>query len=46
MAMIEVSHLHKQFTKTIKESGLKGVMKSFVNPQKEVFEAVKDLSFE
>ncbi|QJD61500.1 ABC transporter ATP-binding protein [Streptococcus dysgalactiae] len=46
MAMIEVSHLHKQFTKTIKEPELKGVMKSFVNPQKEVFEAVKDLSFE
>ena len=46
MAMIEVSHLHKQFTKTIKAPGLKGVMKSFVNPQKEVFEAVKDLSFE
>lgn len=46
MAMIEVYHLHKQFTKTIKEPGLKGVMKSFVNPQKEVFEAVKDLSFE
>ncbi|WP_243096550.1 ABC transporter ATP-binding protein [Streptococcus dysgalactiae] len=46
MAMIEVFHLHKQFTRTIKEPGLKGVMKSFVNPQKEVFEAVKDLSFE
>ncbi|WP_243081332.1 ABC transporter ATP-binding protein [Streptococcus dysgalactiae] len=46
MAMIEVFHLHKQFTRTIKEPGVKGVMKSFVNPQKEVFEAVKDLSFE
>src|SRR3712207_7955699 len=29
-----------------KEPGLKGAMKSFLNPQKEVFEAVKDLSFE
>ncbi|HEP1357756.1 ABC transporter ATP-binding protein [Streptococcus pyogenes] len=46
MVMIEVSHLQKNFSKTIKEPGLKGVLKSFVHPQREIFEAVKDLSFE
>lgn len=44
--MIEVSHLQKKFSKTIKEPGLKGALKSFVHPQREIFEAVKDLSFE
>lgn len=44
--MIEVSHLQKNFSKTIKEPGLKGALKSFVHPQREIFEAVKDLSFE
>lgn len=44
--MIEVSHLQKNFFKTIKEPGLKGALKSFVHPQREIFEAVKDLSFE
>ncbi|HHC5650027.1 ABC transporter ATP-binding protein [Streptococcus pyogenes] len=46
MVMIEVSHLQKIFSKTIKEPGLKGALKSFVHPQREIFEAVKDLSFE
>ncbi|HEQ9959955.1 TPA: ATP-binding cassette domain-containing protein [Streptococcus pyogenes] len=46
MVMIEVSHLQKNFSKTIKEPGLKGALKSFVHPQREIFEAVKDLSFE
>ncbi|HEP1376971.1 TPA: ATP-binding cassette domain-containing protein [Streptococcus pyogenes] len=46
MVMIEVSHLQKSFSKTIKEPGLKGALKSFVHPQREIFEAVKDLSFE
>ncbi|HHK1077846.1 TPA: ATP-binding cassette domain-containing protein [Streptococcus pyogenes] len=46
MVMIEVSHLQKNFSKTIKEPGLKGASKSFVHPQREIFEAVKDLSFE
>ncbi|HEP1653522.1 TPA: ATP-binding cassette domain-containing protein [Streptococcus pyogenes] len=46
MVMIEVSHLQKNFFKTIKEPGLKGALKSFVHPQREIFEAVKDLSFE
>ncbi|HEP7700908.1 TPA: ATP-binding cassette domain-containing protein [Streptococcus pyogenes] len=45
MVMIEVSHLQKNFSKTIKEPGLKGALKSFVHPQREIFEAVKDLSF-
>ncbi|VGR60916.1 antibiotic transport system ATP-binding protein [Streptococcus pyogenes] len=36
----------KNFSKTIKEPGLKGALKSFVHPQREIFEAVKDLSFE
>lgn len=44
--MIEVSHLQKNFSKTIKDPGLKGALKSFVHPQREIFEAVKDLSFE
>lgn len=44
--MIEVFHLQKNFSKTIKEPGLKGALKSFVHPQREIFEAVKDLSFE
>ncbi|HGI0674958.1 TPA: ATP-binding cassette domain-containing protein [Streptococcus pyogenes] len=46
MVMIEVSHLQKNFSKTIKEPGLKGALKSFVHPQRKIFEAVKDLSFE
>ncbi|WP_159560750.1 ATP-binding cassette domain-containing protein [Streptococcus halichoeri] len=46
MAMIEVSHLHKTFSKIRKEPGLKGALKSFVHPQKTNFEAVKDLTFE
>ncbi|HEP1476389.1 TPA: ATP-binding cassette domain-containing protein [Streptococcus pyogenes] len=46
MVMIEVSHLQKNFSKTIKEPVLKGALKSFVHPQREIFEAVKDLSFE
>ncbi|HEP1669979.1 ABC transporter ATP-binding protein [Streptococcus pyogenes] len=46
MVMIEVSHLQKNFSKTIKEPGLKGALKSFVHPQREIFEVVKDLSFE
>ncbi|HEQ4949898.1 TPA: ATP-binding cassette domain-containing protein [Streptococcus pyogenes] len=46
MVMIEVSHFQKNFSKTIKEPGLKGALKSFVHPQREIFEAVKDLSFE
>ncbi|HEP1521410.1 TPA: ATP-binding cassette domain-containing protein [Streptococcus pyogenes] len=46
MVMIEVSHLQKNFSKTIKEPGLKGALKSFVHPQREIFEAVTDLSFE
>lgn len=36
----------KKFFQTIKEPGLKGALKSFVHPQREIFEAVKDLSFE
>ncbi|MGT2933294.1 ABC transporter ATP-binding protein [Streptococcus catagoni] len=46
MTMIEVSHLQKHFVKTIKETGLKGALRSFINPQRETFQAVKDISFE
>lgn len=46
MAMIEVSHLQKDFVKTIKEPGLTGAFRSFIKPQKQIFEAVKDLTFE
>lgn len=44
--MIEVVDLRKEFVKTIKEPGLKGAIRSFVRPEKEVFEAVKGLTFE
>lgn len=46
MAMIEVSHLQKDFVKTIKEPGLTGAFRSFIKLQKQIFEAVKDLTFE
>lgn len=46
MAMIEASCLRKDFVKIIKEPGLKGAIRSFIHPEKQIFEAVKDLSFE
>ena len=46
MAMIEVEHLLKNFVKTVKEPGLKGALRSFIHPEKQTFEAVKDLTFE
>ena len=46
MTMIEVQHLRKNFVKTVKEPGLKGALRSFVHPEKQTFEAVKDLTFE
>lgn len=46
MAMIEVSCLRKDFVKIIKEPGLKGAIRSFIHPEKQIFEAVKDLLFE
>ena len=46
MAMIEVEHLQKNFVKTVKEPGLKGALRSFIHPEKQTFEAVKDLTFE
>ena len=46
MAMIEVEHLQKNFVKTVKEPGLKGALRSFIYPEKQTFEAVKDLTFE
>ena len=45
MAMIEVKHLQKNFVKTVKEPGLKGALRSFIHPEKQTFEAVKDLTF-
>lgn len=46
MEMISVEHLQKNFKKTIKQAGLVGSVKSLFKPEYEVFEAVKDLSFE
>ncbi|WP_152165559.1 ATP-binding cassette domain-containing protein, partial [Streptococcus pneumoniae] len=46
MAMIEVEHLQKHFVKIVKEPGLKGALRSFIHPEKQTFEAVKDLTFE
>ena len=42
MAMIEVQHLRKNFVKTVKEPGLKGALRSFIHPEKQTFEAVKE----
>lgn len=44
--MIEVNKLSKSFKKTIKQSGLKGAVKSLFNPEYETFEAVKNLTFD
>ena len=44
--MIYVENLRKEFKKTIKEPGLKGSLKSFVKPKKEIGAAVKDISFD
>ncbi len=44
--MIYVENLRKEFKKTVKEPGIKGSIKSFFKPQKEIIEAVKDISFE
>ncbi len=44
--MIYVENLRKEFKKTVKEPGIKGSLKSFFKPQKEIVAAVKDISFE
>ena len=44
--MITVEHLQKNFKKTVKQPGLVASVKSLFKPEIEVFEAVKDLSFE
>lgn len=46
MSMIEVSHLQKNFIKTVKAPGLKGAFQSFLRPENHTFEAVKDLTFD
>lgn len=43
--MIYVENLRKEFKKTIKESGLKGSIKSFFKPNNEIITAVDDISF-
>lgn len=43
--MIYVENLRKEFKKTVKESGVKGSLKSFFKPQKEIITAVKDINF-
>ena len=44
--MIYVENLRKEFKKTIKAPGLKGSLKSFIKPKKEIVAAVKDISFD
>lgn len=44
--MIYVENLRKEFKKTIKDPGIKGSIKSFFKPQKEIVTAVNDISFE
>lgn len=46
MTMITVEHLQKNYKKVLKSPGLSGAFKSLLHPEYEVFEAVKDLSFE
>lgn len=46
MSMIEISHLQKNFIKTVKAPGLKGAFQSFLRPETHTFEAVKDLTFD
>lgn len=43
--MIYVENLRKEFKKTIKDPGIKGSIKSFFKPKKEIVTAVKDISF-
>ena len=45
MAMIEVEHLQKNFVNS-QGTGVEGALRSFIHPEKQTFEAVKDLTFE
>lgn len=44
--MIHVSHLSKEFKKTIKDPGLKGSIKSLFAPKHKIITAVNDVSFD
>lgn len=44
--MITVENLQKNFKKVKKKSGFSGTIKSLIHPEFEIFQAVKDLSFE
>ena len=46
MAMIEVKHLQKKFCEDSQGTGVEGALRSFIHPEKQTFEAVKDLTFE
>lgn len=41
MAMIEVSCLRKDFVKIIKEPGLKGAIRSFIHPEKQILKRLR-----
>ncbi len=43
--MIYAEHLRKEFTKIVKEPGLKGSFKALFKPQKEIIAAADDISF-
>ena len=43
--MIQVEHLEKTFTKTIKQPGFMGSVKSLFHSRKETVKAVDDISF-
>ncbi len=45
MAMIEKCNILQKFCETVKEPGLKGLCAPFIHPEKQTFEAVKDLTF-
>ncbi len=46
MSVIEVKHLSKTFRVKLKEKGLKGSLKSIINPKYKTIKAVSDVSFE
>ena len=46
MSVIEVKHLSKTFKVKLKEKGLKGSLKSIINPKYKMVNAVEDVSFE
>jgi ABC-2 type transport system ATP-binding protein len=45
MVAVEVENLVKEYTKVVKEPGLANSLRSLIRPKKEIFQAVKGVSF-